>query len=493
MKVGGNTATEILLNRVGRLAFLTLWSFPNPHRRQLAGGKHSEGKELCDLLVVFGNDVVIFSDKQSRYRNTGNIEVDWKRWYKRAIRDSVRQIRGAERWIKTRPDLLFADAELRQPIAFPDPQHMRIHRVAIAHGLSNEFGTGPSQTFDPTEPLAMGFDYFESQDVPFPFFINDVRERDFYVHVIEGYVIERVIRSLDTTPDFINYLASKEDLARKVGHILVGSELDLLAYHLQHINDHGRHGLDQLKGYESVLIEEGMWDEFVESGAIQRRIDADKLSYVWDNLIELLSVPTTLTADPKTLDLKERETILRLMASSNRLHRRMLGQLFSEVLERPLDPLQRFARVVYPIEVDQPYYVFVSIDRPAFSSWEDYLQARRNLLEGYLLALRLKESKAHHIVGIIINTGGLGPFSCDAMYYDGWRFHDAQRGEIVAFAEKLGIFKDLQRKTGRVIEYPEIIDPTKLKGRDRNAACFCGSGKKYKHCCLPRKADDHNH
>lgn len=489
MKVGGNTATESLLHRIGKLAFLSLWSFPNPHRKQTAGERHREGKELCDFLVVFGDHVIIFSDKQCRFRSTGDIEVDWKRWHKRAIQGSIKQILGAERWIRTRPDSVFQDAALTTPIGLPNASNMKVHRIAIAHGISNDFGTGPSQVFDPNLSLSLGFDHFENQGVPFPFLLSDVRTQAGYIHVIEGYVIERLLRVLDTTPDFLNYLSSKEALLRRVGHVQLGSELDLVAQHLKHLSDDGRHGLGHLQSFDWIYIEDGCWNEFAQSRSFQRRLLADKPSYAWDDLIDILAETTSQTTGAnKVVDDNEKENILRFMASENRLNRRMLGELFSELLQVNLVDGQRFSRVIYPTAPGRPYYVLLAINRPRYIPWDQYVTVRMNLLEGYMLALRLKEQTALDIVGIGVNIGGLGPFSCDAMYYDGRRYHKSQGAEIANFSDEWGILKTAKRKTAHVQEYPDEVDPSTMKGRHRNLPCICGSGRKYKDCCLRKNS-----
>lgn len=44
--------TEKNLSDLCDHAFLKLWSFPNPYKEP--------GKELCDVLVVFDNNIIIF-------------------------------------------------------------------------------------------------------------------------------------------------------------------------------------------------------------------------------------------------------------------------------------------------------------------------------------------------------------------------------------------------------------------------------------------------
>jgi len=75
--------------------FLSLWSYSSIHK--------TPGKELCDLLVIFEENIIIFSDKDCKFPDTQNIKLDWNRWFKRAIEKSADQAWGAERWIKKNP------------------------------------------------------------------------------------------------------------------------------------------------------------------------------------------------------------------------------------------------------------------------------------------------------------------------------------------------------------------------------------------------------
>ena len=82
-KSEGLTVSEKKLAALGYQTFLRLWSYPNPYKLQ------SNGKELCDLLIVFDNHIIIFSDKDCVYGNSDDPKVDWRRWYKRAIQKSA--------------------------------------------------------------------------------------------------------------------------------------------------------------------------------------------------------------------------------------------------------------------------------------------------------------------------------------------------------------------------------------------------------------------
>jgi hypothetical protein len=124
----GTTDSERYLARVAEKSFLNLWTYPNTHRKQLQHGK-GDGKELCDLLVVCGDDVIIFSDKSVAWSATAPVEVAWDRWYRKAIKSSVQQIRGAERWLREFPDRIFLDKEctVPLPIELPPVDRRRVH------------------------------------------------------------------------------------------------------------------------------------------------------------------------------------------------------------------------------------------------------------------------------------------------------------------------------------------------------------------------------
>lgn len=94
----GLTDSERYLTALSDRTFLSLWSYPNPHRDQ---GARRRGKEVCDLLVLFEKHVIAFSDKHCDFPDSGNLDLDWSRWYRKAVEKSAHQLWGAERWIRS--------------------------------------------------------------------------------------------------------------------------------------------------------------------------------------------------------------------------------------------------------------------------------------------------------------------------------------------------------------------------------------------------------
>jgi hypothetical protein len=87
--VAGVTPAERYLAKLCKRSFLSLWSYPSVYRDQNRSNG-GDGKEVCDLLVVFENHVIIFSDKDCKFGNKKSLEVEWSRWYKKAVLDSAR-------------------------------------------------------------------------------------------------------------------------------------------------------------------------------------------------------------------------------------------------------------------------------------------------------------------------------------------------------------------------------------------------------------------
>ena len=60
----GSTPSEAFLADLCDRTFLDLWSYPNPYK--------APGKELCDLLIMCGGDVILFSEKSIPFPDSGD-------------------------------------------------------------------------------------------------------------------------------------------------------------------------------------------------------------------------------------------------------------------------------------------------------------------------------------------------------------------------------------------------------------------------------------
>ena len=352
----GITGSERKLAKVADKTFLDLWSYPNTYNdRDMAKG---QGKELCDLLVVCGSDVLIFSDKHIRWP-AGSTELAWSRWYKRAVTHSVNQIRGAERWIRKYPDRVFIDPRCtrRLPINLPDVQSLNVHGIAVVGGAKEACRRHFS---DPDGALLlMGREYSPNDEFP-PFTIGDPDPNGSFVHVLDAESLSLVMRELDTMTDFVRYLKGRAQFFRD-GHLgMASGERELLAAYMMTAGPDGKPNMPSPEEHggsarDLFVLGPGEYSKMKCSAAYRARKELDQVSYSWDRLIlefskNLLGGTTVSIAGMKP-EIGMAEQALRRMALEDRLARRSLAYAIRSAVERADEEGQdRFARVILPFD-----------------------------------------------------------------------------------------------------------------------------------------------
>src|SRR5829696_4859126 len=137
----GLTPTEQLLKYFGERSFLRFWSHANPHR--------TPSQELCDLLVVCGGYVIIFSDKSNDFQFHEEEQIAWRRWYRAAIAKSVRQLNGAVRHLFELQTPIYKDRACTVPlgIPIPSPERAKVYLVAVVSQSKEDNGAAQPQPF----------------------------------------------------------------------------------------------------------------------------------------------------------------------------------------------------------------------------------------------------------------------------------------------------------------------------------------------------------
>ena len=231
----GVTTSERYLTQLANRSFLSLWSYSNVYRDQGRKASKGDGKEFCDLLVVFNEHIIIFSDKNCTFTNSGNLDVDWRRWYKKTIENSANQIWGAENWINSYPKLIFLDSTCTVPFPIPLPisAKAKIHRIVVAHGASERCkaelgGSGSLMLF----PAITGFDHIKAiSDGGRPFAVGQVDPTKGYVHIFDDTSLAIILGKLDTITDFVSYLQKKESFVLSGQLLGSAGEEELLAHY----------------------------------------------------------------------------------------------------------------------------------------------------------------------------------------------------------------------------------------------------------------------
>jgi hypothetical protein len=147
----------------------------------------------------------------------------------------------------------------------------------------------------------------------------------------------------------------------------------------------------------------------------------------------------------------------------------------------------RSVRVFQSLSPEEPSYVFLALDRPEDKTQEEYRIARQNLLTAYCRTVKVVFPEAVHIVGIATEPlRYVDDRSEDLVYLNASVWSDEDQKEAKEVQNKLNLLKKSRRVEFKESEYPREQIANMQKGRNRNKPCICGSGKKYKKCCIPQ-------
>ena len=394
--------TERFVYELCRQSFLSLWSYANPRRC-------SGQKELCDVLVLCEPEIVLFSVKSYELNPLNAPMVSLQRWQRKAVEDSIRQLYGAERGLEQTTHVTRFDGT--QGLPLPAILDRRIHRISVSLGgkglipiISRDFGRG-------------------------------------FVHVFDEEFVYIALKELNTVTDFVHYLAAKENLATESpGLMIEGGEKELLAIYLFN-------GRQFPKDAFSSRINSGNWESFVQNPAYQRRVDADRISYSWDELLNYLCQKILGGVMEFGNTLSENEQVVRIMAREPRFERRVLSQSLLDFWE-----LARNGQLTARIAPSPSGVVYVFFNPPPH-----YNRDTRISELGCRCFIARNEFRNHStIVGIGYNLDrapqGHATDLC-LLSFEEWTPEQAEHAENMK--RELGFFSSPQIKNVHFDEYPQ--------------------------------------
>jgi len=450
-KSAGTTASERILAEFGEKAFLSLWSYPNPYVNDRTR------RELCDLLVVFGNDIILFSDKFCEFPESGNPKVDWRRWYRRCILKAVRQVLGAESRIKRDPGGIFLDPDCSQPLPFPLPalDHAKFHRVVIARGAEEKCADHHHRE---TGSLAVKTDILAEGHECTAFTIGKIDPHS-YVHVFDGAILEILLSELDTVADFVRYLDNKENLISPRPILLADGEEDILAYYLANIDEIGDHGFQFPDTPPGIKFQTGLWKKVRTNPQYLRRKQIDRVSYVWDQIIqEFSSNHIKRTAAAGNFEgTAQFEPALRIMAAERRTVRRGYSHTIMRDFAQAR-PDETACTVLIPENSEKYAYIFLAVPPPKDRDYQGYTKLRRNMLRGHAKVLRSMRPDLERIVAIgsepITSPGS----SYDFVFLDVSQWTNSDEEEARLIQHVTNILTRGEFSTRQILEYPPTPD-----------------------------------
>ena len=460
-KSTGTTPTERHLSAICERSFLSLWSYPNIFRDQ--GG----GKELCDLLVVFQDDVIIFSDKSCIFLDSGNAQTDWSRWYRRSIRASAKQVFGAERWLRSFPKRVFLDQSCAKPfpLDLSNPGRFRFHRVVVATGAAERCRLlhGGSGSLMITGTLPDG-----PVDDRVPFLVGHIFPDRPYVHVFDEVTLGVVLTELDTITDFTAYLGKKERFITEGKLGMAPGEEDLLGSYARTTNDSGEHDFPSHPGSDLIFLDEGFWTGLLTQPDFIARKERDRTSYLWDYLIETFAkhIVSGTLAHGNELGILAHERGLRVMASESRLGRRTLGMALGEMFETTKPNETRTRMMVSALDPNIAY-IFCLVSPAGYANYETYRAARTSRVVSYCHVAKHLHPSLTQVVGIGVEPNGNRGGSEDLVYLEARLWSPEQAEMARGLHEEGGLFRSAHERRFTEKEYP--IVPIQVPANSKDA------------------------
>jgi hypothetical protein len=298
------TKSEEWAYNLCRDSFFSLFSFVNPIGKK--------GKELCDVIIICGKDIVLISVKEININLTDNYDVDYNRWNTRAIEDSVKQLNGAERFLKAVSSfkLKGSEEEIELPI------EKNFFKIALAIGGRGKF--------------------------PIPESIQN----NGYVNIMDEVSFHSITLELDTITDFISYLREKQTKLSNV-YFTGNGEEDLLAYYL--FNEFN------FPDKTYLVFDEGLYKSLKKDKFYIKEKRERQESYIWDFIINHSAQNHFTQNGYNTKSLNNLMKAYEIMAQETRFERVKLVNNLNEVIKTNIR-----ARIYFSPSFNHVIYVFVS-------------------------------------------------------------------------------------------------------------------------------------
>lgn len=436
-KARGLTASEKVLAELCEKSFLSLWSYPNLYRKS--------GKELTDLLVVFGDDVILFSDKSCAFPDSGDADLDWERWFRRSVTKSAEQITQAEDWIKRQPSRVFLDAKATQPLPVPLPpaDRMRVTRVCIALGAAERCkaatGYATLELWPPT------------LDDEKPFAVGRLSNTHGWVHVFDDTTLPVILAELSTIADFLDYLRKKEALYDEGKYARSFSELDLLGYFLW--NNRSFPEVDA----EHYATDPNLWAIVEADAQFLAGREENKVSAFWDGLIEYLTdlYMKEELEHGNNHEVTDHERVVRVMAAETRFMRRVLSKW---ILERAELAKKGYVGSLLESPQDGVLYVLVAGPGDGGKDHQAYREERKKELVARCFAAKAARPDRKTILGIALDARGVKGSSEDFILMDTSEWTAADLAKVEAVRQEGQYFVGQHARLDEK-EYPDTAKP----------------------------------
>ncbi|MGZ5009839.1 MAG: hypothetical protein ACXV74_02630 [Methylobacter sp.] len=381
------------------------------------------------------------SDKLIAFDNEVDRDVAWRRWYKKAISSSIKQLRGALKTIQRFPDRIFSNAQASDPfpLRLPANDKMRVFLVAVANGCEkagSRYNEGPALFINTL---------CKKDELPFSVGTNFPE----FVHIVNHSVVDALFKCFDTTRDFIEYLERKEqELIRETNYLIKGEENLIGAYMLSSrgSTEFCIRSNDFLVADNQHIVEPTFWDVYLRSNLYSIRTDYQKPSYVIDRIIEHVATEyyENRLVIGQDKELSYHEEAFRLIASESRLGRQALSRALLDVIHE--DATTFWCNVSNSHDVNGLIYVWLIYPEvPAEVSDEEMEKKLFSTLRKYMLVAQAKFRGATRIFGLCLPNARSPRRSIIFLLLDATYFDYTMKEYAEQLEKREGILTDLQQ------------------------------------------------
>lgn len=499
----GSTPGERKLTRLAEASFFGLWSYASVQRQIRTNGRVL-AQEVVDLAVMFGDDLVLFSEKDIAFPKYDDIKVAWGRWFRASVAESVTQLRGASKKMTSGQHPLFLDAKCEHPLPFDLTRTgIRVHLVAICRNSATPareyFGKYESKgtVQSSTGTLMFHAALREPDMLANPFCTGDFDPSKPFVHVFDEDSIQLLMTELGTGADFIDYLQVREGAIRKQRLASIQGEEDFLSVYLQNENELGFGGFSSpvpktvVEVAPAVIITEHMWTTHISTAEYQHHQELLRAGQAWKETIGEFSkaIISATVGESQDQGFSIHERAVRAMASENRLSRAVLAKLFAEIF-RIAHAEAVTVRVTASVCKPSRLYIFLLHPRlESHATYDEYRKDRLQWMDLYARCAQVKFPQFAEIVVFATETKEAFGRSESVVVVEAFPdmpsdmkvATELQMRELAIFTGKNAPARDVHQAPSYRAE-PDV-QATWAKSPGVNAPCPCGSGKKFKKCC----------
>lgn len=201
------------ISDIFRKSLLNYWIIPNPYK--------SNKEELCDIMIVFKEYIIIISDKSCGYSKQES-KSSHKKWanFCDGLSKSKKQLESAMEYIKNNPKEIYIDNDSKCKIhrnikINKDTKFLLITSVSkwsniVRENLKND----GSLIFNNSEDfINNGLSRKQPRNI---FNLQNFKKDGFFYHMIDDLNLSRILKNINTIPDLIEYLLYRENMFQKI-------------------------------------------------------------------------------------------------------------------------------------------------------------------------------------------------------------------------------------------------------------------------------------